>query len=73
MNITNNYIKINGCIVDNKFEGNIQTNDTLIQIVTKVPKKFLWFSYGVKYFKQTVHSTNPYSTINYSEYIDIKN
>lgn len=73
LNINNNYIKINGCIINNKFEGVINTSDTLIQIVTKVPKKFLWFTYGVKYFKQTIHSTNPYSNINYSEFIEINN
>lgn len=68
----NNYITINGCINNNRFNGSIVTYDTLIQTVSIIPKKFLWFKYGCKGIKQTIKSNNPYSIITNTEYIKIK-
>ena len=72
INYNNNYININGCINNNKFIGNIITYDTLIQTISIIPKKFLWFKYGCKDIKQTIKSNNPYSIITNTEYIKIK-
>lgn len=73
LNIRNNYISFNACIdYEDTLIGEINVVDTLIQTVSIIPKKFLFFKYGCKGIKQTIKSTNPYSTIISNRYIEIK-
>ena len=51
---------------------NVVSQDTLIQIVHRVPKKFLFFRWGTKAIRQEVTSTNPHTKITYTEYIELK-
>lgn len=51
---------------------NVVSQDTLIQIVHRVPKKFLFFRWGTKAIRQEVTSTNPHTKIAYTEYIELK-
>lgn len=71
VNYNDDYIKFNGCIDSGVFNGNIETFDTITSVVHIIPKKFLWFKYGVKRVDFTVKSRNPYSTIEDIKYIDI--
>lgn len=66
------YIQFNGCIDSGVFSGNIRTFDTITSIIHIIPKKFLWFKYGVKRVDNTVVSKNPYSRIENIKHIDIK-
>lgn len=66
------WIYLSGVIDSLNFKGNIQTRDTLIQVVHRVPKKFLFFRFGCKAILQDVKCTNPHSTIIYTKYIEIK-
>jgi hypothetical protein len=57
---------------DGILDAEIETRDTLITIVHRVPKRFLFFRFGTKAIRQEVISKNPHSKINYTEYIEIK-
>lgn len=69
LNYRDNYFSIDGCINNDTLIGKVNTIDTLIQTVSIIPKHFLFFRWGIKNIKQTIKSTNPYSTIISSEYI----
>lgn len=66
------YIDFTGTIDSGTFSGDITTRDTLVQIIHRVPKKFLFIKYGTKAIRQEVVSKNPYSKIVYTEYIELK-
>ena len=68
----NNYLTLAGCIQNQAFSGMIESRDTLIQVVHRVPRKFLFFRWGTKAIRQEVVSRNPYSRIYYTEYIELK-
>lgn len=63
---------VDGVIDSGKVDLSISTNDTIIQIVHRVPKKFLFFRFGTKAIRQEVISKNPHNRIRYSEYIELK-
>lgn len=62
---------VDGVIDSGKVDLSISTNDTIIQIVHRVPKKFLFFRFGTKAIRQEVISKNPHNRIRYSEYIEL--
>lgn len=62
---------VEGVIDSGKVDLSISTNDTIIQIVHRVPKKFLFFRFGTKAIRQEVISKNPHNRIRYSEYIEL--
>jgi hypothetical protein len=68
------YLDLSGCFGnDNIFHGEIVSRDTLTQIVHRVPKFEFWFiRLGTKGIKQNVMSSNPYSVITFSDYIELK-
>jgi hypothetical protein len=66
------YLTVDGCIVNDVFEGEIESRDTIDQFVHRVPKKFLFIKYGTKAIRQEVLSRNPHTNITYSKYIELK-
>ena len=58
---------VDGVIDSGKVDLSISTNDTIIQIVHRVPKKFLFFRFGTKAIRQEIISKNPHNRIIYSE------
>lgn len=50
----------------------VVSQDTLIQIVHRVPKRFLFFRWGTKAIRQEITSTNPHTKITYTKYIELK-
>lgn len=63
---------VEGIIHNDSVNLNIQSTDTLIQIVHKVPHKFLFFKWGCKAIKQDIVSKNPHTNIIYTNYIELK-
>lgn len=63
---------IKGVINDGKVDLSVTTSDTIIQIVHKVPKRFLCFKFGCKAIRQEIINKNKYNRIVYSEYIELK-
>lgn len=54
------------------FDTKIESRDTLVTLVHRVPRKFLFFRWGCKAIRQEVISKNPHSNITYTEYIELK-
>lgn len=63
---------ITGVIDSGKVDLSVCTTDTIIQMVERVPKRFLIFKFGCKAIRQKIKSKNPYNTIVYTEYIELK-
>ena len=66
------WVSVRGAIHDGNVDLDVQSRDTLVQIVHRVPKRFLFFRYGTKAIRQEVVSKNPHTRIVYSEYIELK-
>lgn len=69
----NRYLRISGCEEEGVFSGSIRTVDTLVQVVHRVPRKLWFIRWGTKAIRQEVLSKNPYTSIVYSKYIELKN
>ena len=69
---SDNWVNIEGVIRNDKVDCRIESIDTLRQIVHRVPRKFLFFRFGVKAIRQEIISSNPHSKIVYAEYIDLR-
>lgn len=66
------WVNVAGEIRGNDVSLNVVSNDTIKQIIHKVPKKFWFIKWGCKAIRQEVVSTNPHTKITYTEYIEIK-
>lgn len=68
----NAWLTIDGLIDDRIFRGHIESRDTLIQVVHRVPRRFWFLRWGTKAIRQEVTTRNPYSRITCTEYIELK-
>lgn len=65
------WVSIEGIIRNGNAECNIESIDTLRQVVHRVPRRFLFFRYGTKAIRQEITSSNPHTRIVYTEYIEL--
>lgn len=65
------WIDLDGYVDSVQFIGDITTRDTLIQVVHRVPKRFLFIRYGTKAIQQDVVSSNPHTKITYMKFIKL--
>lgn len=65
------WVSIEGIIRNGKAECNIESIDTLRQVIHRVPRRFLFFRYGTKAIRQEITSSNPHTRIVYTEYIEL--
>lgn len=65
------WTSIQGVIQNDSVRVKYQSRDTLLQVVRVVPKRFLFFRWGVKEMRQDVKMSNPNVGITYSEYLKI--
>lgn len=63
---------VEGLIRNDSVELNIQSTDTLVQFVHRVPHKFWFFKWGCKAIRQDIVSKNPHTNIVYTNYIEVK-
>jgi hypothetical protein len=66
------WVKILGELKGRDVSLNVVSQDTIVQIVHRVPKKFLFFRWGCKAIRQEIVSTNPHTRVTYTEYIELK-
>ena len=66
------WVSIEGEICGRSVNCHIESIDTLRQVVHRVPRRFLGIPYGTKAIRQEITSSNPHTTIVYSEYIDLR-
>ena len=68
----NPWLTLDGILYGDFFRGDIQSRDTLIQVVHRVPRRFWFIRWGTRAIRQEVTTRNPYSHITYTEYIELK-
>jgi hypothetical protein len=68
------YLTFSGCYDKKKFNGNIESRDSLIITEHIIPKRFLGFlwKYGVKERRHEIVSNNPHTEIINAEWITIR-
>lgn len=66
------WVSLVGKIKDQEVTCKVRSNDTLIQVIHRVPKRFLFFKFGTKEIRQTIQSTNPHTSLKYSTVLQFK-
>ena len=66
------WVSVEGEICGREVCCHIESVDTLHQVVHRVPRRFLGIPYGTKAIRQEITSSNPHTTLLYSEYIDLR-
>lgn len=66
------WVEVDGTIAGDSVHCNVRSTDTLVQVVHRVPRRFLFIKYGTKAIRQEVFSTNPHTRIAYTEYIALE-
>lgn len=73
LDITDKWFDLHGCLnKSNQFTGTFINRDSLVYVEHIVPKRFLFFRWGVKQRKQEIFSRNPNTVIINAEYISIR-
>ena len=72
LEINTPYLVVSGCVENKAFTGSIVSRDTLDQIVHRIPHRFWFIKWGTKAVRQEIVCRNPYSSILYSEYIELR-
>lgn len=68
----NPWLTLDGILEDNIFRGRIESRDTLVQLIHRVPRRLWFLRLGTKAIRQEVTTRNPYSRITFTEYIELK-
>lgn len=64
------WVQANGCINKaGRLQANFVSNDTLLMVAHKVPKRFLFFRWGCKYIEIDVTTSNPHTRLESARYI----
>jgi len=66
---SNPWTRAKGVIIGDSVHLRIESSDTLLQVVYRVPYKFLFFRFGTKAIRQEVVLSDPNARITYTEYI----
>ncbi len=74
INWSDAWVRVSGIITQDRHANlQIESTDTLTQIVHRVPRRFLFFRWGTKAIRQEITTSNPHTHIVYAEYIELKN
>lgn len=68
---SDSWVRIEGIISDKSVECQVESVDTLRQVIHRVPHRWWIFRYGTKAIRQEITSSNPHTRIVYSEYIEL--
>lgn len=63
------WTSLRGTIEGDSFSAHIESRDTLVVIVHRVPKRFLFFRFGTKAVRMEAVSQNPHTRLSYPRYI----
>ena len=66
------WTNIKGIVTNDSVTCSIESVDTSIQVVHRVPKKNLFFRCGTKEIRQDIMSSNPHTKIVYTEYVQLE-
>ena len=65
------WMRVEGAVRGDSVECQVESVDTLHQIVHRVPHRFWFIRYGTKAIRQEIISSNPHTKIVYTEYIEL--
>lgn len=65
------WVEVAGSITADSVQCRVRSDDTLLQVVHRIPHRFLFFRWGTKALRQEIVSKNPHTRVVYAEYIDI--
>ena len=60
-------------LADGNHHLHLLSNDTLTQVVHRIPHRWWIFRWGTKAIRQEIYSSNPHTKLVFSEYIEIEN
>ena len=63
--------RVQGSVTADSIAYSLHSVDTLYQVVHRVPRKFLFIRFGTKAIRQEIVSSNPHTTLVYSEYVEL--
>lgn len=66
------WVSVDGELRNGNITLSVFSVDTLIQVIHRVPKRFLFFKFGTKAVRQTITSSNPHTKITYTEYMELR-
>lgn len=66
------WTSVEGVIGREGVECRVESRDTLIQVLRRVPRRFLFIRWGIKAVRQQTVSTNPHTTVVFSEYVELE-
>lgn len=66
------WVNVEGIIKKDSVALDVLSNDTIIQIIHRVPHRFWFIKWGTKAIRQEIISTNPHTKITFAEYIELK-
>lgn len=65
------WVRASGCIdTSGHFEGEFESNDSLLIVAHRVPKRFLFFRWGCKRVELDIKSSNPHTSITHAKFIE---
>lgn len=66
------WVRVSGVVAPDSISCRIESVDTLLQTLYRVPYRWWFFRWGTKAVRQRVGSSNPHTRIVYSEYIELR-
>lgn len=66
------WFTFSGCSDGDQFSASIESRDSLITVIHRIPRRLWFIRWGTKAIRQEVMSKNPHSRIIFTEYIELK-
>ena len=66
------WVTVEGCIAADSVHCRVASCDTLVQVVHRIPRRFLFIRWGTKALRQEIVSANPHTHIVYAEQLRIE-
>lgn len=66
------WLNLSGLIWGDTLKVEMQSRDTLHQVIHRIPRRFLGIPFGIKKLRQEISSSNPHTELVYSEYLTIE-
>lgn len=63
------WVTVEGIVEEDSVRCRVESVDTLRQVVHRIPRRFLFIRWGTKALRQEISSSNPHTSIVYTEYI----
>lgn len=66
------WIEVEGVVAADSVQCRVRSVDTLLQVVHRVPRRFLFIRWGTKAIRQEIINKNPHTRVVYAEYIALE-